>query len=95
MSIHADTVKHVATLARLQISEEAVVAYTGQLSRILELMETLNQLPTEDVVPMSHAIEMCIPEREDRVQNENQREALLACAPDSEQGYFRVPKIIE
>ena len=95
MSIHADTVKHVATLARLHVSEEDVDLYTGQLSRILELMEALSLVSTEDVPPMSHAVEMCMPEREDQVRNGNQRDALLACAFDSEQGFFRVPKIIE
>ena len=95
MSINADTVKHVATLARLQISAEEVETYTGQLSRILGLMEKLNQLPTADVVSMSHAVEMHIPEREDQVCNENRQEAMLVGAAESEQGYFRVPKIIE
>lgn len=95
MSIHADTVKHVATLARLHISEEEVDLYTGQLARILTLMEKLDQLPIEGTDPMSHAVETGLPERQDQVLNGNQRDALLACAPDSEQGHFRVPKIIE
>ncbi len=95
MSIDAQTVQHVATLARLQVSAEEVEAYAGQLSRILALMETLNKLPTETVIPMSHAVDMRIPEREDVVCHGNQREELLACAPDTDQGHFRVPKIIE
>ena len=95
MSIQAKTVKHVATLARLQISETEIETYAGQLSNILELMKKLDTLPTDNTAPMSHAVAMRIPERPDRVQNSNQREALLACAPDSEKGHFRVPKIIE
>ncbi|MEO5348288.1 MAG: Asp-tRNA(Asn)/Glu-tRNA(Gln) amidotransferase subunit GatC [Magnetococcus sp. YQC-3] len=95
MSIDAQTVRHVATLARLQVSAPEVEAYAEQLSRILTLMETLNQLPTDGVEPMSHAVEMIIPERDDQVVHTNQREALLACAPEAEQGHFRVPKIIE
>ena len=95
MSIQTKTVKYVATLARLQISDDEVETYTGQLSRILELMNTLSKLPTEGVEPMSHAVEMQIPERRDYVYNSNKRDAILACAPETEQGYFRVPKIIE
>jgi aspartyl-tRNA(Asn)/glutamyl-tRNA(Gln) amidotransferase subunit C len=95
MSIDAQTVRHVATLARLQVSAPEVEAYAEQLSRILTLMETLSQLPTDGVEPMSHAVEMAIPERDDQVLHSNQREALLACAPEAEQGHFRVPKIIE
>ena len=95
MSIQTETVKNVAKLARLHISEAEEGVYAEQLSRILELMEKLNHLPTEGTEPMSHPIVMNIPEREDCAQNSNQQRALLACAPDSEQGYFRVPKIIE
>ncbi|MBF0462185.1 MAG: Asp-tRNA(Asn)/Glu-tRNA(Gln) amidotransferase subunit GatC [Magnetococcales bacterium] len=95
MSIDARTVQHVATLARLHVSADEVAAYTGQLARILTLMETLNTLPTDNIAPMSHAMDMVIPERDDVVCHGNQREALLAGAPDTEQGHFRVPKIIE
>ncbi|MBF0455169.1 MAG: Asp-tRNA(Asn)/Glu-tRNA(Gln) amidotransferase subunit GatC [Magnetococcales bacterium] len=95
MSIKADTVKHVANLARLTISEEEVETYADQLSQILGLMDQLNSLPTDGVTPMSHAVEISMPAREDTVTNGDMQEILLACAPDSEQGHFRVPKIIE
>ncbi|MBF0126326.1 MAG: Asp-tRNA(Asn)/Glu-tRNA(Gln) amidotransferase subunit GatC [Magnetococcales bacterium] len=95
MSITADTVRHVATLARLEVSPDEIQTYTGQLSRILGLMEQLQSIPTEGVLPMSHAVEMTLPEREDRAVNTNQRDAMLANAPDQAEGCFRVPKIIE
>ncbi|MBF0184205.1 MAG: Asp-tRNA(Asn)/Glu-tRNA(Gln) amidotransferase subunit GatC [Magnetococcales bacterium] len=95
MSIDAATVKQVATLARLRVTPEEVDLYVGQLSRILTLMEALNRLPTDAVEPMSHAVAMAIAEREDVVVHGNQRAALLACAPETEQGHFRVPKMIE
>ncbi|MBF0294493.1 MAG: Asp-tRNA(Asn)/Glu-tRNA(Gln) amidotransferase subunit GatC [Magnetococcales bacterium] len=95
MSITADTVRHVATLARLEISPEEIDTYAEQLNRILGLMEQLRQIPTDGIEPMSHAVEMTLPEREDRVVNADRRDALLANAPDAEEGCFRVPKIIE
>ena len=95
MSIDAHTVQHVARLARLQMPTEVLQPYAEQLSRILALMESLDTLPTEGVTPMSHAVDMDIMERRDQVQHGNQQESLLACAPDTEQGHFRVPKIIE
>jgi aspartyl-tRNA(Asn)/glutamyl-tRNA(Gln) amidotransferase subunit C len=95
MSIKAETVKHVANLARLDIPDSEVETYVGQLSEILGLMDQLNSLPTEGVAPMTHAVEMTMPAREDEVVNGNSRELLLASAPDSEQGHYRVPKIIE
>ncbi|MBF0426298.1 MAG: Asp-tRNA(Asn)/Glu-tRNA(Gln) amidotransferase subunit GatC [Magnetococcales bacterium] len=96
MSITPETVRHVATLARLAISEAEERLYAGQLSDILQLMRQLDRLDTSQVTPMSHAVTITIPERADQVVNANQRDALLACAPDPvAQGFFQVPKIIE
>ncbi|MBF0178212.1 MAG: Asp-tRNA(Asn)/Glu-tRNA(Gln) amidotransferase subunit GatC [Magnetococcales bacterium] len=96
MAITPEIVSHVATLARLAIPDQEVTLYAGQLSNILQLMQRLDQLDTTSVAPMSHAVEMTMPERPDRVVNGNQRDTLLACAPDpAPQGFFRVPKIIE
>ncbi|MBF0439567.1 MAG: Asp-tRNA(Asn)/Glu-tRNA(Gln) amidotransferase subunit GatC [Magnetococcales bacterium] len=95
MPITEETVRHVATLARLELPAGEIQTYTEQLSRILGLMEQLQAIPTDNVAPMSHAVEISILEREDRVVNGNQRDALLANAPDTEEGCFRVPKIIE
>jgi aspartyl-tRNA(Asn)/glutamyl-tRNA(Gln) amidotransferase subunit C len=95
MSINADTVKHVANLARLNIPADEVEGYVDQLSQILGLMDQLNSLPTDAVEPMTYAVEMLMPAREDVVVNSDTRDLLLACAPDSEEGHFRVPKIIE
>jgi aspartyl-tRNA(Asn)/glutamyl-tRNA(Gln) amidotransferase subunit C len=95
MSIDADTVKHVANLARLNIPDDEVEGYVDQLSQILGLMDQLDTLPTDGIEPMTHAVEMVMPAREDVVVNGNARDTMLASAPDSEQGHFRVPKIIE
>ncbi|MBF0180638.1 MAG: Asp-tRNA(Asn)/Glu-tRNA(Gln) amidotransferase subunit GatC [Magnetococcales bacterium] len=95
MSITADTVRHVATLARLEISPEEIDTYAEQLNRILGLMEQLRQIPTSGIAPMSHAVEMTLPERDDLVVNTDRRDVMLANAPDAEEGCFRVPKIIE
>ncbi|MBF0138530.1 MAG: Asp-tRNA(Asn)/Glu-tRNA(Gln) amidotransferase subunit GatC [Magnetococcales bacterium] len=96
MTITPETVRHVATLARLNITDQEEAIYAKQLSNILQLMQRLDQLDTDAVAPMSHAVAMNLPERADQVVNSNQREALLACAPDPvSEGFFRVPKIIE
>lgn len=95
MAIEPAVVQHVANLARLAITTDEIPLYAGQLSRILELMDQLNQVPTDGVEPMSHPVTLVMPEREDQVTHGNQRDAILACSPDSEDGHFRVPKIIE
>ncbi|MBF0622447.1 MAG: Asp-tRNA(Asn)/Glu-tRNA(Gln) amidotransferase subunit GatC [Magnetococcales bacterium] len=95
MAIESEVVKHVATLARLNITSEELTTYTEQLSNILGIMDQLDQVPTDGVEPMSHAVDVQIPERDDVVTNTNNQSAMLANAPDSEEGHFRVPKIIE
>ncbi|MBF0133501.1 MAG: Asp-tRNA(Asn)/Glu-tRNA(Gln) amidotransferase subunit GatC [Magnetococcales bacterium] len=95
MSIPIETVRHVAALARLHVDEATLPALTEQLSNILNLVNQLNELDTQDVVPMSHAVDMPTPERPDIVVNTQRKEALLANAPDVAQGHFQVPKIIE
>lgn len=95
MSITPEVVRQVATLARLAITPAEESLYAGQLDRILGLMRQLDALPTAGVEPLSHVIDRAIPEREDVVTGENRREAMLANAPEAEEGHFRVPKIIE
>ncbi|MEG3638434.1 Asp-tRNA(Asn)/Glu-tRNA(Gln) amidotransferase subunit GatC [Magnetococcus sp. PR-3] len=95
MSVTKETVQHVANLARLEFNEEETERFTEQISRITDLMDELGKLPTEGVLPMSHAVDMAIPQREDVVTNGDTREAMLANAPEAENGHFRVPKVIE
>lgn len=86
-------VEHVAKLARLELSEEEKVKFSKQLGDILKYVEQMNQVDTEGVEPMSHAIPMVNVMREDAVVSENTKEELMANAPLSEDGFFRVPKI--
>lgn len=95
MKIGREEVLHVARLARLTFSEEEVGALAEQLSSVLEYVETLAELDVEGVEPMSHVLEYPTPMRDDRVRPSLPREEALANAPDSKQGCFQVPKVIE
>ncbi len=95
MSITRDEVLHVARLARLELSPAEVDRLQEQLGNILAYMKQLDRLDTKDVVPMSHAVEMGTPMREDVVEPFGDKEALLRNAPDREGDFFRVPRIIE
>ncbi|MEO5378110.1 MAG: Asp-tRNA(Asn)/Glu-tRNA(Gln) amidotransferase subunit GatC [Magnetococcus sp. DMHC-6] len=95
MPIQVQNVEHVAKLARLEITPEEIHLYTEQLAKILELMDQLNQLPTDSILPMAHALDVELPLRTDTVTHTNQRDLLLTGAPDPESGHFRVPKIIQ
>ena len=95
MAITRDEVRHVALLARLQLTEAEETAITEQLDNILSHFETLQQLDTAGVEPTSHVVAMATPFREDAVRNVPDAEALLANAPGRDGRFFKVPKIIE
>jgi aspartyl-tRNA(Asn)/glutamyl-tRNA(Gln) amidotransferase subunit C len=95
MEITREQVEHVAKLARLAISEEEKALFGRQLSSILTYVETLNRVDTAQVEPTSHVIPMQNVLREDVVKPSLSRDEVLANAPDSDAGCFRVPKIIE
>jgi len=88
-------VRHVAQLARIALDEEEVQRLRDELARILDYIGKLNELDTKDVPPMAHPHAFVCPLRADAATNANQREALLACAPEAEEGLFVVPRVIE
>ena len=91
--ITRETVKHIAKLARLSLSEDEEVLYTEQLGKILDYFEELKAIDTTDVEPMSHALQVVNVMREDEVVPSPGHDALLASAPDHEKAFFRVPRI--
>jgi len=84
----------VALLARLNLSETEIEQFTGQLDAILMYMDKLNELDTKDVEPTSHVIEVGNVVREDQVGDSIPVEDALANAPDKEDDFFKVPRII-
>ena len=90
-----DLVRHLASLARILVTEEEVNKLTGELSVIVDAVASVNQAVSGDVVPTSHPIPMSNVFREDEVlPSLNQAEALSA-APDSAEGRFKVPAILD
>jgi aspartyl-tRNA(Asn)/glutamyl-tRNA(Gln) amidotransferase subunit C len=92
--ISADDVRKVAALARLDLPEETIATYTGQLERILEYVAHLEAVDTEGVPPTTRAVEVVNATREDRVEPTHVREDLLNLAPQREGDFFRVPRIL-
>ena len=95
MKITSEEIRHVAILARLDLTPDEQERLTGQLGRILEYMDKLNELDTAGVEPMSHAVDVVNVLRPDRAVNQPQTEALLSNAPAREDDFLSVPKIIE
>ena len=92
--ITADDVRKVAKLARLDLPEETINTYTGQLERILEYVDHLQAVDTEGVAPTTRAVEVVNVTRKDTVVATDVREDLLDQAPQREGDFFRVPKIL-
>lgn len=95
MTITDETIKYVAALAKLSLSEEAGKKAKEDLSEILAYMETMDGLDTEGVEPMSHILPLHNVFREDVVTGREDRESLLMNAPSQKEGTFMVPKTVE
>lgn len=95
MKITREEVAHVATLARLSLTEEETTLFTGQMDAILAYVDKLSELNTDGITPTSHAVPMENAFRADEVRPSIGTENALANAPDRVEGFFRVPKVIE
>jgi len=94
MKISKQEVEHVAMLARLELTEEEKQTYTEQLNSILDYAAMLDRLDTRDVQPTAHPLPLQNVFREDVVRPSILQEDALANAPDQEDGFFKVPKIV-
>lgn len=95
MALTTDDIKQIAHLARVGLDDSALEPLRADLSTVLGLVEQLNAIDTKGVEPMAHPGNAELRLREDKVTEENQRDALQAPAPEIEQGYFLVPRVIE
>lgn len=95
MKITKEEVSHVARLARLAVDEASVDKFAEQIGDILQYMDTLNRADTEGITPTAHAISLTNAFREDEETAPLERNDALCNAPESEDGWFVVPKIID
>ena len=95
MSVNADTVRHVAKLARLAMSDAEVEALVPELNNILGWVEQLAEVDTDGVEPLTAVIDQKLRLRDDIVDDGNVRDAVLRNAPEAQHGFFAVPKVIE
>ena len=95
MKITTKEVEYVAKLARLKLTEQEKDLFTQQLDSILDYMGKLNELDTEKVPPTSHVLPLKNVMREDEVKDSHLQEELLSNAPERDDNFFSVPKIID
>lgn len=93
MSLSEDQVRHVAKLARLELSDEGVRRAAEELSSILGYVEKLNALDTEGVEPLAHVLEVQNAFRPDQIEPCLPPDEALRNAPEASAGFFKVPKI--
>jgi aspartyl-tRNA(Asn)/glutamyl-tRNA(Gln) amidotransferase subunit C len=95
MSVDIATVKRVARLARIAVSEEDAERMTRELNTILGFVEQLNEVDVTGVEPMTSVIPMEMKKRQDGVTDGNKADDIVANAPATDENFFLVPKVVE
>ena len=88
-------VRKVAKLSRLELTGAEVEEFTGQLSAILDYVEKMNELDTTGVEPLAHCLPISNVFRDDAVKESLGTEKTLANAPQRDEEFFKVPKILD
>jgi len=95
VSLSKQQVQHIATLARLHLEDEQFDDVVAKLSSIVDFVDQLQQVATEDVVPMAHPLNQSQRLRPDVVTETNERDVIQKNAPEVADGFYLVPKVIE
>lgn len=95
MSVSHEQVRHIATLARIAMSEEELERLVPELNAIIGWVEQLGEVNTDGIEPLTAVIDQKLRLREDAVTDGGIRDKVLANAPAAEHGFFAVPKVIE
>lgn len=96
MSITKEQIKHVAKLSRLEFDEESIEVFTEKFSSVINYVEKLREVDTEGVKPTYHphpSIRNVM--REDEVKESLDREEVMKNAPENENGYVKIPKVLD
>ena len=95
MIINVDTVKKIANLARIEVKREELGDLATELSDIVSFMEELKDVDVANISPMTSVTPMNITLRDDQITDGDNPEEILRNAPDKNEGFFAVPKVIE
>ena len=95
MSVDLATVKRVARLARIAVSEEEAERMMGELNGILGFVEQLSEVNVDGIEPMTSVTPMDMKKRTDTVSDGNKADDIVANAPNSDRNFFLVPKVVE
>lgn len=95
MSVDDADIRKIAHLARIAVSDEDVVGLRAELNQILEWVEQLDEVDTSGVEPMTSVVAHAMERRDDRVTDGNIADDVVKNAPEAQDHYFAVPKVVE
>ena len=95
MKINKDTINKIARLSRIKLEDKEFEGYIKDLNSILDWVEQLNEVNTENVEPLSNISSSVLPKRDDISHDTNSSVEILKNAPDKLEGFFVVPKVVE
>ena len=95
MKIDKNTINKIARLSRIKLDDKESEDYIKDLNSILDWVEQLNEVNTENVQPLSNISSSILPKREDVSKDTNSSDEILENAPDKLEGFFAVPKVVE
>ena len=95
MTIDLKTIKHIAKLSRISVSDEKAKKLAGDLNSIFGFIEKLNELKTEKITPLTSIAETTLKLRHDEIKSKNIRQQIVKNSPEKNEDYFVVPKVIE
>jgi aspartyl-tRNA(Asn)/glutamyl-tRNA(Gln) amidotransferase subunit C len=95
MHVDEKTVRRIAHLARIKITDDEAVGLESELSAILDWVEQLDEVDTDSVEPMTRVVPISLKQREDIVKDGDKVDEIVANAPISDDGFFVVPKVVE
>ena len=95
MSLESAEIKNIARLARLALNDDETQEYQQSLGNILGLVEQLQALQTDSVLPLAHPLDIGARLRPDEITETDQRDKFQQIAPQTDKGFYLVPKVIE
>ena len=95
MKLDTNTINKIAKLARIKLSEEEAKEFLKDMNSILDWVEQLNEVNTDNVEPLANISSSTLPKRKDEAKDINTSDEILQNSPDKLEGYFAVPKVVE
>jgi aspartyl-tRNA(Asn)/glutamyl-tRNA(Gln) amidotransferase subunit C len=95
MAVDEGTVRRIARLARIKITDSEAQSLRAELNGILQWVEQLNEVDTEGVEPMTRVVPVAMKQRKDAVTDGEKADEIVANAPEAEDHFFVVPKVVE